>query len=212
MNNIPLPAITRLCSVYQFLLSLEKDGQNRISSSELERRLGISAHSVRKDISYLGIAGGIGAGYEVSRLKELIGERFGFAEQKRACLVGLGRLGSAILQRLSFPGGEFRVIAGFDSNINKLETIKTTVSVFPAYQITEVVRALGITLGIIAVPAASLQEVAGRLIDGGVRGIVNFAPGLINPAVDGVFIRNMDIMAELRILSAQVRVRDEINT
>jgi len=209
MNKIPLPAITRLCSVYQFLLDLEREGVSSISSSELERRLGISAHNVRKDISFLGGAGCSGSGYDVSRLKELIGERLGFFSGKKACLVGLGRLGSAILQHSILAGGEFEIVAGFDSNINKLETIRTTVSVFPSHQIAEVVRRMGITLGITAVPASSLQEVADRLIEGGVRGIVNFSPAVLKPACEGVFIRNVDITAELRILSAQVRVRGE---
>ena len=73
MNKIPFPAITRLCSVYQLLLDLERDGVSSISSSELECRLGISAHNVRKDISFLGGAGSSGSGYDVCRLKERSG-------------------------------------------------------------------------------------------------------------------------------------------
>ena len=56
--------------------------------------------------------------------------------------------------------GEFRIVAGFDSNISKVETIKTAVSVFPAHDIPDVVKRMGIELGIIAVPPARAQEVA----------------------------------------------------
>ena len=207
MNEIPLPAITRLCALYQLLGSLDDAGVRTISSGDLSERLGYAAHNVRKDISYLGVAGNTGAGYEISKLRELIAGRFGFSRQKRVCIVGLGRLGSAIMQHSKFAGGEFSIVAGFDSNVNKVETIKTTINLFPAYQITEIVQRMAIELAIIAVPASSAQDVADRLAEGGVQGIVNFSPTVIKPKREGIQIRNMDITGELRILSALVRVR-----
>ena len=66
---------------------------------------------------------------------------------------------------------------------------------------------MGIEVGIIAVPASTAQEVADRLVEGGVRGIVNFASVIIKPKNENVFVRNIDIGGEIRILSALLKIR-----
>lgn len=202
MSNIPTPAISRLCALYQLLGQLQEQGH--VSSAELGELMGVGAHSIRKDISFLGAAGNSGAGYEVNRLRSMIAESLGLTTVRQVCVVGLGRMGSAILQ---YPlGDEFKLVAGFDSNINRLETIKTEVELFPAFQISDVVRRLNIDMAIITVPAGNAQEVADRLVEGGIRGIVNFAPVYIKTKEKSVFVKQMDIAGELRVLSARISV------
>jgi redox-sensing transcriptional repressor len=206
-QTIPNPTIIRLCSIFELLGRLELEGISRISSAELEEKTGVPSHSIRKDISLMGEVGNSGKGYNVAILREHILKNLGFDKERKACIVGLGQLGSAILQWPVLAEGEFRIVAGFDSNINKVETIKTSIRLFPSYEITEVVRHLGIELGIIAVPPASAQEIADRLVDGGVKGIVNFAPVIIKPKAADCFVRTMDITGELRILSAMMAMK-----
>jgi redox-sensing transcriptional repressor len=206
LNNISQPTINRLCTLFQILVEMENAGVVTISSSELGEKVGIGSHNVRKDISCMGGIGSSGAGYEVAKLKNAIALKFGFTDQKLTCIVGLGRIGTALLQHAQNTQGEFRIVAGFDSNINKLETIKTTVSVFPAHQIPEIIRKMGIELGILAVPETAAQEAAGRLIDGGIRGIINFTATHISVLGKKVFVKNIDITGELRILSALIKI------
>ena len=40
-----------------------------------------------------------------------------------------------------------------------------------------------------------------RLVEGGIRVLSIFAPTIINPGKEGVFVRNIDIAVECRILS-----------
>jgi redox-sensing transcriptional repressor len=203
-KKIPQPTIIRLCSIYQLLCNLEKEGVKKVSSSELEEKTGVPSHTIRKDISFIGDVGSTGSGYDVGKLKKSILGNLGFNRERKACIVGLGRLGSAIMQWQSIAEGEFRIVAGFDSDINKVETIKTTISVFPSHEVPDVVKRMGIELGIIAVPPTRAQEVADRLMEAGVKGIVNFAPAIIKSKRNDCFIRNMDIAGELRILSATI--------
>jgi redox-sensing transcriptional repressor len=203
-EKLPDATIVRLCSIYQLLCELEKRGVKKISSTELGKQAGVMAHTIRKDINFFGEIGNTGSGYEVTRLKSHLALNLGFTAEKRACVVGLGRLGCAIIQTPVLAGGEFTIVAGFDSNVNKLETIKAPIELFPSYDIAEVVGKMAIELGIIAVSPASAQEVADRLVDGGVRGIVNFAPTVIAVKKDGVFVRQVDLGNELRILSAML--------
>jgi redox-sensing transcriptional repressor len=207
---IPEPAIHRLCSLFQLLVEMERAGKLTASSSDLGACLGIGAHNVRKDISYLGGMGISGAGYDIVKLKELIGGRFGFQNPKRACVVGLGRIGSALLQQAQIISSEYSIVAGFDTNINKLETLKTPVEVFPAHQIPEVVRKMKIEIGIITVPVAGAQETADRLIDGGVQGVLNFAPVHLKTGNSNVLIKSIDIAGELRFLSALINEQSEL--
>lgn len=200
INDIPYPAIIRLCAIYKLLD--ESEQKSSISSTELGERLGVGAHNIRKDIGFLGVAGSSGAGYDVEKLRGLIAERLGLTKVRTICIVGLGRLGTAMLQ---YPmGSKFRIIAGFDSNVNRLETIKTDIDLYPSYQMSEVVRRLNIDIAIVAVPASSAQDVSDRLIDGGIKGIINFAPVYVRSKNSSVFVKNMDIAGELSVLSAQI--------
>ena len=51
-------------------------------------------------------------------------------------------------------------------------------------------------IGIITVPASSAQETADRLVEGGVKGILNFAPNKVK-VPENVTIRNVSIVSEL---------------
>jgi redox-sensing transcriptional repressor len=199
-NDIPLPSLSRLLSVYRLLEQFEKEGVASVSSSELGKILGYKPDSIRKDVSYLGEVGNFGGGYEVQKLKVHISGRLELDKKRKTCVVGLGRLGTAILNYDDLLQNGFIVVAGFDSNINKLETIKTTLELFPAYEITETVRKKGIEIGVIAVPAMAAQETADRLMDGGIKGIINFSPVAIK-LKNNVMIRNIDLLGEYMLLS-----------
>jgi redox-sensing transcriptional repressor len=201
-TKIPTPAIERLCSLYHILEQLETKGNEAVSSKELGELTGVGAHNIRKDINYLGEIGSFKAGYEVKKLKAHLSGKLGLDKKKKACIVGLGRLGNAILNYDRLLGSGFEIVAGFDSNINKVETLQTSVPLFPAHEIPEVVKSMRIDLAVIAVPAQATAETARRLINGGIRGIVNFSPAVIKPAA-GVAIRNIDLVAEFRILTVE---------
>jgi redox-sensing transcriptional repressor len=198
--KVPPPSLARLLSVFRLLEQLEREGLKSISSSELGKILGFKPDSIRKDVSYLGEVGNFGGGYEVGRLKAHICANLGLDVKRKACVVGLGRLGSAILNYDDLRENGYSIIAGFDSSINKLETITTSVELFPAHEISDVVRKKGIEIGLIAVPARAAQETAKKLIDGGIRGIINFSPAVIK-AQDTVMVRNIDLVGECMILS-----------
>lgn len=212
IRAIPLPAVTRLCMIYRLCGVLDAQGIESVSSTQIGSRLGIGPHSVRKDISFLGEADAGQAGYDVARLRARIERSLGLGQSRRACVVGLGRLGAAILgyQRLAQSG--YRIMAGFDSNINRLETIRTDVPLYPAYEIAEVVRREAIELGIIAVPAEAAQQIAEALIDGGIRGIVNFAPVVIAVDRPEVIVRNIDVVNELRVVSSLLTLGEQEQT
>ena len=195
--------------IYRLCDELIAQGSEVVSSAQIGSRLGIGAHSVRKDIGYLGQMGAGKAGYDVARLRSRIEQVLGLANGRRACVVGLGRLGAAILGYRRLAQSGHRIVAGFDSNINRLETIRTDVALYPAYEIAEVARREMIELGIVAVPAEAAQQTAGALVEGGVRGIVNFAPVVIAVDSPTVVVRNIDVVNELRVVSSLLALQEQ---
>jgi len=201
-EKIPKPAIVRLCSLYKIIQGLETNGETTASSSLLAKKMGLQPHTVRKDISYIGEGGSRGAGYSLVDLKRLIENSLGFGNGHPTCLVGLGRLGSAMLKHGRFFDEGYKLVAGFDTNVNKLEILETDVPLYPAYMIPDIIAEKRIEFAVLAVPEEAVQAAAERLISGGIKGIVNFAPVEINHGDKDVFIRNISVLGELRVLTA----------
>ena len=58
-------------------------------------------------------------------------------------------------------------------------------------------------LAVLAVPAESAQDVADRLVEAGIRGILNFAPAKLK-LPDHVTVRDVNLAVELEGLSYQL--------
>jgi redox-sensing transcriptional repressor len=208
MALIPEPAKERLLYLMRFL---EKRSGGRITSAEVEAATGWSSHSIRKDISCLGGEGGLGssAGYDPQTLIPAIKQALGLGIRRRICVVGLGRLGSAYLNYQGFrPGGEFELAAGFDTNVNRVEILKSSIPLYPAYKMAEVISRFGIEMALLCVPEDAAQGAAEKLAASGIRGIVNFAPTALKLQGE-VAVRNVYVIDELRSLAAALAGNNE---
>ena len=199
--HIPLPAVERLTKLFSLLQKIKKEGKEKISSAELGSFTGFHAHNIRKDISMIGALESGKGGYSMESLENVISSTFGFKKKKRVCVAGLDMLGAAMLSNPDAGYSEFEIAAGFDSNTNRMEMISTKVPLFHLYEIEEKVKALGIEYAILAVSPENAIKTAERLIAGGIKGILNFSPVIIVPK-NGVQIRNIYLVEELRLLSA----------
>jgi redox-sensing transcriptional repressor len=201
-RKLPLPSIERLCALYGLLQRLAREGRLRISSRELGELIGETADTVRKDIGRLQTGNAGSAGYEPEALRQAIARSLGLTARRKACIVGLGRLGQAILQYTDFAGEGIEICAGFDSDVNKLELLSSGIPLLPSYRIAEYVRSEGISLAVLAVPPQSAQGAADRLCAGGISGIVNFTTPVAVP--QGVEVRMVSVLEEFRVLSVLI--------
>jgi redox-sensing transcriptional repressor len=211
LRKLPGSTIERLSLLYQLCGQLQAEGINRVSSTGIGHALGIPAHTIRKDINFLGEIGDTGSGYDVLRLQSHLSASMGFDRVRKTCIVGLGRLGSALLEYGQFNPSGFSIEAGFDSSINRLETIRTDIPVFPAYEIREIVKRKQIELALLTVPASAAQEAVDMLAEGGIKGIINFAPVVVSTVPDTVVVRNMNVVNELRVLSSFLALKEKDN-
>ncbi len=209
LKKIPKPALSRLCKIYNLLEELEVKGDLSVSSKEIGKRLGVGSHNIRKDIGYIGETGISGSGYEINKLRAHIDAALGLSRERNACIIGLGGLGIVIMnyQRPLLP--YFNITAGFDSNINILETIDISIPVYPTYEIADVILEKKIELAVITEPDRNIEKIMERLFEGGIKGIINFTPVMLSSDSETVYIRNIDIVSEFRYLSALFSLQDQ---
>ena len=212
--GLPLPAVHRLCLLYRLLEHIvegddPEDGISaEISSSRLGGYLGVTGDTIRKDISLLGDVKSSKAGYAAMDLKRLIAGELGLEIRRRACVVGLSDLGTGLIENPSSFLSGIELIAGFDSDINRIERMKTIFPLFPAYDIPDVVKKEKIELAALTVEGDTAQKMANRLVKGGIRGIVNFSPVVLK-VPETVFVRNTYVLEEFRILSSYIKLDKE---
>jgi len=175
-----------------------------ISSKELSNYINATPYSIRKDINMLENINASKNGYEIKNLIFQIKDKLKIKVQKRAGIAGLGRIGTAILNYQDSRIKGYDIVAGFDSNLNKLESMHTAISLYPSYDIEDIVKEQSIKIAVIAVPVQNAQEIANRFINGGVEGIINFAPVIIKTGNKKICVRNIDLVTEFNFLTSVI--------
>ncbi|MGH2776857.1 MAG: redox-sensing transcriptional repressor Rex [Actinomycetota bacterium] len=203
MRNRPIPEATvaRLPMYLRSLLDLaEGRGVLTVSSEELARLAGVNAAKVRKDLSYLGSYGTRGVGYDVEYLLYQITRELGLTQDWPTAMIGIGNLGRALASYKGFAERGFRITALFDTDDNVIGEEVGGIIVRHIDELKEAVAEEGLCIGIISTPPAGAQEVAEKLVDAGIKSILNFAPSHVNVPPD-VNVRKVDLSVELQILS-----------
>lgn len=168
--------IRRLPKYYRYLSELEENGVKRISSKELSKLTGFTASQIRQDLNNFGGFGQQGYGYNVEDLKKELGEILGLNREYTGVIVGAGNMGQAIAKFRGFQNAGFRVQALFDRDEALIGTEIDGVIVKSIDELEEFLSGHDIEIGVICTPKNGSQTIADKLVEGGVRGIWNFAP------------------------------------
>lgn len=199
-GSIPDIVIRRLPVYARSLQYLIHDGVETVSSSELGARLGVSAAQIRRDLSYFGEFGKQGKGYNVAYLMDQINSILGLNREWPMALVGLGHLGRALLHYDELAERGFCIKALFDHNPAKVGTNIGDMLIHSLDELPQVLGSDQIRMAIIAVPARGAQEVADKLVEAGVRAILNYAPIIVR-VPDHVKIRHIDPVIALQSMT-----------
>lgn len=209
-HRIPDETVRRLPVYLRGLMVSADQGHEHISSQALADFVGVDAWQIRKDLSYFGDFGTPGVGYNIEKLARGIKKTLRLDTIRRAALVGVGDLGSALL---SYPG--FRlygldIVAAFDIDPTKVGEVVNGIEIENAAQI-DTLRRREIALAIVAVPRAAAQATVDQLVAAGVRGILNFAPSKV-VAPKRVKIITLDIAMELARLPYYIPRAEQAET
>jgi len=199
-REVPEIVVGRLPIYLRALAHMAEEGQRIVASQELAQRLGMSSAQIRKDLSHFGEFGKQGMGYDVAYLRNQLRNILKVDRVWDMVLVGAGDLGHAIANYGGFEGRGFRVVAVFDSNPQKIGRQLARCEIRDVADLPEVVRDMGVQVGIVAVPASVAQDVVDKLVAGGVKAILNYAPiSVIVPG--GVHVQHIDPVAHLQRMS-----------
>jgi redox-sensing transcriptional repressor len=200
LPKVPEMTIRRLSVYTRCLLQLEEDGVQTVSSQDLAERFNLNSAQVRKDLAYFGEFGVRGIGYYVAALKTELQRILGLDRQWPVVLVGFGNLGSALFHYKGFARQGFRIAAIVDEDPAKVAREIDAVPVVSSREMAAEIAARSIQIAIVAVPPDAAQPVADRLVEAGIKAILNFAPTRLKVPRD-VRLKHVDLSIELETLS-----------
>ena len=209
-QGIPEATIARLPVYLRVLYTCAEQGIATVSSEELAAAAGVNSAKLRKDLSHLGSYGTRGVGYDVDYLVYQVSRELGLTQDWPVVIVGAGNLGRALANYGGFASRGFRIAAVLDTDPAVVGTeVAAGLVVVNAEAIEEVVARHSVSIGVIATPANTAQDVCDRLVGAGVTSILSFAPVTLTvPA--GVDVRKVELSIELQILAFHAQRRSVV--
>jgi len=192
VKPVPPRTVGRLTLYWRTLRDLPPDEGSHVYSHYLAAKTRITPAQVRRDLMVVGYTGTPARGYDARVLREHI-EAFLFPKTvQNAAIAGVGNIGRALLKFFKGRRPTLQIVAAFETNPEKYNRIFDGCPCHSIENAANVIRELGITVGIIAVPDKEASFVAQVFCNAGIRGILNFARTPLGlPA--GIYVEDIDL-------------------
>ena len=199
-ETLKLPEASKKRMV-QLLQILKAWPQKNITSAQISEITGWKDSLIRHDFWLLGKnLNGVSNGYSVENLIFVLEELICDSSTKNCCIVGLGRLGAALLDQSFFESSGFEIKVGFDSNLYRVEILRTSFPLYPADDMPWVIKQEKIEYAILSVQNKDAQAMTDRLVKTGIKGIVNLTQRLVKTPAS-VKVENLSIINALNLLA-----------
>jgi redox-sensing transcriptional repressor len=182
----------RLILYRRILRDLALSGTRYVFSHQLAAQADVTPEQLRRDLMNVRYEGSPTRGYEVGVLEERVGTFLDPPIVQAVALVGVGNLGRALFAYFLGRRPLLQIVAAFDIDPAKVDRM---INGCPSFHISEartVMRNMGISVAMIAVPASAAQSAADILVEAGVRSLLNFADVRLRLPPD-VYIEHIDI-------------------
>ena len=202
MPNKPIPniVIARLPIYLRALNRMLQQGRQVTSSQELGERLGISAAQIRKDLSQFGEFGKQGTGYNIEYLSKNIQQILNIDRIWDVAVIGAGDVGHAIMHYGGFHQRGFHAAMIFDISPDKIGQKINKITILDIATMKEKMQSAGIKIAMLAVPAEQAQAVVDKLVDAGIKAILNYAPVSLSVPPD-VKVQHIDPAVHLQSMT-----------
>lgn len=198
-KNVSMAVIKRLPKYHRYLKELMRNDVDRISSKELGEKIGFTASQIRQDLNNFGDFGQQGYGYNVKELYKQISLILGLDKEYTGIIIGAGNLGQAIANYNRFSESGLTIECIFDANPKLVGMRIRDIEIKDIDTLSQYLQERSVDIGIICVPRINAQKVTDMLVNGGVKGIWNFAPvDLVVP--DDVKVENVHLSESLLTL------------
>lgn len=199
MKEIPRATARRLPIYHRYLRYLFNAGKHRISSTELSEAVKVDSATIRRDFSYFGALGKRGYGYDVEYLLQFFGKALNQDKLTTTALIGVGSLGNALLNYNFRKSNNVRIGVGFDINPQLVGTIHSGIPIYSMDELETQIKEQEIEIVILTVPQEYAENIVSRLVETGIKGILNFTP-LRFDVPDHIRVQNVDLTNELQTL------------
>ncbi len=208
-KKISKSVLKRLPGYLAYLKSIPEGSSPNISATALANALGMGEVQVRKDLAMVSDGGRPKIGYLRESLIDDIEQFLGYDNTTDAVLIGAGKLGQALMGYKGFQEYGLNIMAAFERN-PKMEKTEEGKPVYHISKLESYCRKHKILMGIICVPGENAQEVADKLVAGGIKAIWSFAPAHLEvPANILVQYENMATSLAVLSMHLQAQIKDE---
>ena len=208
MNILPGKTVERLSAYRRVLLNYLTKDRNHIFSHDLAKLMYITAVQVRRDVMLIGNTGMHKNGYNVKELIARIGEVLDSKEGQKVAVIGFGYMGKAITGYFAGKRSKLSVLASFDINPKKVGAKVKGVKCFHINQLKTIIRNKKITIAILTVPPDVAPDVTNKLVEAGIKGILNFTTVPLN-VPPGVYLEENDMITSVEKVAFFVKKNDK---
>jgi redox-sensing transcriptional repressor len=200
VKRIADSTVRRLSMYLRYLEDLDAHGQKTASSDELAQLCGTTPAQVRKDLSFFGSFGKRGLGYPVHELSAHLHDILGLGKEWRVVIIGAGKIGEALANYRGFRQRGFQIVGVYDNDPAKVGRPWGEATVRDMADLERDVEREEALIAVLAIPADDAQDVVDRLVQAGIRAILNFAPAQLQVPAH-VSLKTVNMAMELEGLS-----------
>jgi len=194
--TLPDKTVERLSQYRRSLNNQLAKGKSHIFSHEIANLLHITPVQVRRDIMLIGYSGTLRKGYDIKEMVETIGKIIDTDNGQRIAVIGMGNLGKAFIHYLYEKRTKLKIVAAFDVNPDKINKDYVDVHCYHLDQLEDIIKKEAISIGIITTPPEVVSELADRLKEAGIKGILNYTPKPLSER-EGVYLEEYDMITSL---------------
>lgn len=196
MTKLPGKTVERLSEYRRTLISCLNQGKDFIYSHELAQIHHKTAVQVRRDIMLMGFSGLQRKGYDVKEMIEAISKILDSPDGQNVAIIGIGHLGTAILNYFKGKRSKLNIQALFDTDPDKNDRLIEGIPCYHPDQMTEIIQKYRINIAILTVPPEHATESKEKLVEAGIRGILNFTTVPLQ-VPDHVYLEEYDMITSI---------------
>ena len=139
-------------------------------------------------------------GYSVEELIADLEEFLGYRNTKDAILIGVGRLGGALLSFKGFAACGMRIAAAFDNDPMKIGRRIGEVQIHEIREFPKICRELGARIGILTTSPEHAQALCDLMLENGILAIWNFSTAHLE-VPERIIVHNENLAVSLAMIS-----------
>lgn len=206
MNRVPKATRERYPIYLKVFRLFKSEGKSEILSQDLQLLTNIKATTIRKDFAFLGSLGKQGVGYNIDAMIERFEQELGLDHKINIVLIGVGNIGKALLKYNNWQNVVGEIKCAFDINPSVIEEMKN--NEIKVYHIDELEQRLDSSYQIAIITASQVQEVVNRLINIGVKAIVDFTNEHFSLPSD-VVVKRVDVVSSIQEVAFALKKQEE---